>query len=191
MSTRGPRGWAPDQPDGSSGLILRATSRNSSADLPVCAATQQATGAAREVAGNDIAVVAQVTIDDDGNCLYSSVSADGGKTWGDFVKIPDDSTDGASFQTEAAASSAAAAAVWSPNTSNGSDQCGRPELSRSLDQHTWTSCLFDKGKTFSVSTDAYGAAFASDGTLWLVFQNASQGEAPALGAGVWLVRQAA
>ena len=146
------------------------------------------------LAGSGSKLVAAATIcrsEDDGNCLYSVVSSDGGKTWGDFVKIPNDATDGASFQTEAAASSTAAAVVWSPNSSNGSDQCGRPELSRSPDQHTWTSCLFDKGKTFGVSTDAYGAAFASDGTLYLVFQNASQGEAPALGAGVWLVKQAA
>ena len=142
--------------------------------------------------GSKLVVAATVCrSEDDGNCLYSAVSTDGGKTWGNAVKVPDDGTDSGSFRTEVAASPTAAAIVWSPNGSNGADSCGRPELSRSPDQHTWVSCLFDKGKTFRVSSDSYGAAFASDGTMYMVFQNSSAGSAPELGAGVWLAKQAA
>lgn len=127
--------------------------------------------------------------DDDANCLYSSQSTDDGKTWSTASKVPDDVTDGASLQTEIAAGSKGAVLLWSPNGSNGADQCGRPEVSESNDQKTWRSCTFDKGKKFGVSSGSYGAAFASGNNYWLVFQNRSQGEDPALGAGVWLAQE--
>lgn len=127
---------------------------------------------------------------EDDNCMFTSSSGDGGKTWGDVVKVDDDSTDGPGFQTEIAAGTTGAALVWSPNSSNGSDKCGRPEVSQSTDGKSWISCTFDQGKKLGVSASTYDAAFGSGNTFFVVFGNDSDNQNPdELSAGVWLVRQ--
>lgn len=129
--------------------------------------------------------------------LWVVASNDGGNTWGTPVQLPDDGNTGLNNFVTLAIGPQGQAAVSARSAGGNSDlvTCGYPKLMQSTDLINWTHCNPGNSPAPIVGDDYETALFASNGKLYLAFQNynpaffQNNGSAD-LPAGVILWRQA-
>lgn len=124
--------------------------------------------------------------------LWSVASNDGGATWAAPVQLPSDGDTGLDTPITLAIAPQGQAAASAPNphgTTRQGMKCGWPKLSRTTDWVSWTMC--NPGNSPAPQVLDYGypsVAYASNGKLYVAFQNANQvdsHELPILGVMLW------
>jgi uncharacterized protein (TIGR03437 family) len=115
-------------------------------------------------------------------------SDDGGATWKTPIVIPPDGASSTDYPFDLALNSKGAGLVaFGQNSGNGSAQCGAPELSRSNDLTSWTTCSpVSSFGDYGSYPSAIQAAFQGNDKLYLTWWNASETQA---NTGVVLYRE--
>ncbi|MCU1393354.1 MAG: Fibronectin, type domain protein [Ilumatobacteraceae bacterium] len=108
--------------------------------------------------------------------VYTSISADGGKTFADPVAMPLDASASTGFQTAIATGSGSSAAIaYSSNSGGGDDVCGEPKLIQTTNLTDWKICSVVPVSPFTDFGYPALAASPDGSTLYASFSNAESG----------------